>query len=73
MLMQLDAGYDDGNAMFLLSRAYEAGGDADNAAQWKERVEKEYPNVDTSQKSTDDSDDYNDYDDYDEYYDDEYE
>lgn len=75
MLMQIDAGYDDGNAMFLLARAYEASGDADNAAQWKERVEKDYPNVDTSQASEDNSDDYEAYDyDYDDdYYDEEYE
>lgn len=80
MLMQLDEGYDDGNAMFLLSRAYEASGDADNAAQWKKRVEKDYPDIDTSQKSDETSDDYgddeDDYDyDYDEddYYGEEYE
>ncbi len=82
MLMQLDEGYDEGNAMFLLARAYEAAGDADNAAQWKGKVEKDYPNVDTSEKSddeSDDSEDYEDYDGYDEYddsdnyYDDEYE
>ena len=68
--------------MFLLARAYEAAGDADNAAQWKGKVEKDYPNVDTSEKSddeSDDSEDYEDYDGYDEYddsdnyYDDEYE
>ena len=71
MLMQIDEGYDEGNAMFLLSKSYEASGDADNAGKWKERVEKDYPNVDTSEQNKDDTDDYEDYDDSDEDYTDE--
>lgn len=62
-LMQFNEGYNDGEAMYLLSRAYEANGDADNAKQWKDKVEKNYPNVDTSQKNTDD-DGYDDEEDY---------
>lgn len=57
ILLQMDEGYDDGNAMFLLSRAYEASGDADNAEQLKKRVEKDYPNVDTSSEDEDSSSD----------------
>lgn len=60
-LMQFNEGYDDGEAMFLLSRAYEANGDADNAKQWKDKVEKNYPNVDTSQRNTDDEDEDEEY------------
>lgn len=71
MLMQIDEGYDEGNAMFLLSKSYEASGDADNAGKWKERVEKDYPNVDTSEQNKDDTDDYEDYEDSDEDYTDE--
>lgn len=63
-LMQMDEGYSGGEAMFLLSRAYEASGDGDNAALWREKVEKNYPNVDTSQTGA--AEDYEDYDgDYD--------
>lgn len=51
ILMQMDEGYDNGEAMFLLSKAYEASGDADNAKLWRDKVEKDYPNVDTSEPS----------------------
>lgn len=51
-LMQLNEGYGDGEAMYLLARAYEANGDADNAKQWMDRVEADYPNIDTSGEST---------------------
>lgn len=47
MLMTFDEGYNDGEAMFLLARAYEASGDSESAKQWKDKVEKDYPNVDT--------------------------
>lgn len=57
-LMQFNEGYDDGEAMYLLARAYEASGDADNATQWKDKVEKNYPNVDTSGNSTEEDGDY---------------
>lgn len=46
-LMTFDEGYNDGEAMFLLARAYEASGDSESAKQWKDKVEKDYPNVDT--------------------------
>ena len=49
--MQMDEGYDNGEAMFLLSKAYEASGDTDNAKLWRDKVEKDYPNVDTSEPS----------------------
>lgn len=54
-LMSFDEAYDDGEAMYLLSKAYDASGDAENEKKWKDKVEKEYPNVDTSEKSQDDS------------------
>lgn len=58
-LMTFNEGYADGQAMYLLSRAYEASGDADNAKQWKDKVEKDYPNVDTSgESSEEDSEEY---------------
>lgn len=47
-LMQFNEGYADGEAMYLLARAYEASGDTENANQWKTKVEENYPNVDTS-------------------------
>lgn len=47
-LMKMDEGYDEGRAMALLSRAYEAGGDGENAKLWKEKVKEKYPNADTS-------------------------
>ncbi len=56
-LMQMDEGFDEGHAMFLLSQAYDASGDAENAKLWKEKVEKNYPNVDTSGKAAGDEDD----------------
>lgn len=48
MLMQMNEGFDDGQAMLLLARSYEAAGDSDNAKVWKEKVEKQFPNLDTS-------------------------
>lgn len=70
-LMQMDEGYNGGEAMFLLSRAYEASGDAENASLWREKVEKNYPNVDTSKTGA--AEDYEDYDEgYDDYYDEDY-
>lgn len=56
-LMQMDEGFDGGQAMFLLSQAYEASGDADNAKVWKDKVEKDYPNVDTSDNGGTDAND----------------
>lgn len=53
-LMSFDESYANGEAMFLLSKACEAAGDAEGAKNWKEKVEKDYPNVDTSEKTDDD-------------------
>ena len=47
-VMQMNAGYDDGQAMWLLAQAYSASGDTENANTWTERVQTEYPNIDTS-------------------------
>ncbi len=74
-LMQMDEGYSGGEAMFLLSRACEASGDTEQAAKWREKVEKDYPNVDTSKTGgaeEDYEDDYEDYDGYDDYDDEDY-
>lgn len=47
-VMQMNAGYDDGQAMWLLAQSYSASGDTKNANTWTERVQTEYPNIDTS-------------------------
>ena len=47
-VMQMNAGYDDGQAMWLLAQSYSAFGDTENANTWTERVQTEYPNIDTS-------------------------
>lgn len=47
-VMQMNAGYDDGQAMCLLAQSYSASGDTENANTWTERVQTEYPNIDTS-------------------------
>ena len=44
----MNAGYDDGQAMWLLAQSYSASGDTENANTWTERVQTEYPNIDTS-------------------------
>ena len=46
--MQMNAGYDAGKAMCLLAQSYSASGDTENANTWTERVQTEYPNIDTS-------------------------
>lgn len=52
LLMQIDEGYDDGEAMYLLSKCYEASGDTENARVWLEKVAKKYPAViDTEETS----------------------
>lgn len=52
LLMQIDEGYDDGEAMYLLSICYKESGDADNARIWLEKVAKKYPAViDTEENS----------------------
>lgn len=44
-LMQFDESYGDGKAMALLYEAYDASGDSDNAAQWKQKVTDQYPDA----------------------------
>lgn len=46
-VMQMNEGYDDGQAMWLLAQAYEASGDTENANTWKQKVEENYPDIDT--------------------------
>ncbi len=43
LLMQIDEGYDDGEAMYLLAKCYDASGDTENARVWLEKVAKKYP------------------------------
>jgi tetratricopeptide (TPR) repeat protein len=43
VLMKIDEGYDDGEAMYLLAQAYEKIGDSDNANVWYGKVQKNYP------------------------------
>lgn len=47
-VMQMNEGFDDGQAMWLLAQAYEASGDTENAKSWKQKVEEKYPDIDTS-------------------------
>lgn len=51
LLMQMDEGYDDGEAMYLLARSYDAAGDTENAGVWMDKVTTNYPNIDTSGNS----------------------
>ena len=57
LLMQIDEGYDDGEAMYLLSNCYKESGDVDNARIWVEKVAKKYPTVMEEEISEDDSED----------------
>lgn len=50
MLMKMDQGFEGGQAMWLLSKAYEKNGDEDSARKWKDKVEEKYPDVDTSKE-----------------------
>lgn len=52
-VMQMNEGYDDGQAMWLLAQAYEASGDTENANTWKQKVEESYPDIDTSGQTED--------------------
>lgn len=52
-VMQMNEGYDDGQAMWLLTQAYEASGDTENANTWKQKVEENYPDIDTSGQTED--------------------
>lgn len=52
-VMQMNKGYDDGQAMWLLAQAYEASGDTENANTWKQKVEENYPDIDTSGQTED--------------------
>lgn len=44
-VMQMNEGLNDGKAMVLLYRAYEASGDTENANAWKERAQLSYPDA----------------------------
>ncbi len=62
-VMQMNEGLDDGNAMVLLYRAYEASGDTENANAWKERAQQSYPDAvakDSEHDTSDSSDDQTD-------------
>lgn len=52
-VMQMNEGYDDGQAMWLLAQAYEASGDTENANTWKQKVEENYHDIDTSGQTED--------------------
>lgn len=52
-VMQMNEGYDDGQAMWLLAQAYEASGDTENANTRKQKVEENYPDIDTSGQTED--------------------
>lgn len=52
-VMQMNEGYDDGQAMWLLAQAYETSGDTENANTWKQKVEENYPDIDTSGQTED--------------------
>ena len=52
-VIQMEAGYDDGKAMLLLARSYKKSGDEDNAKKWLEKVESDYPDLDTSEDEGD--------------------
>lgn len=52
-VMQMNEGFDDGQAMWLLAQAYEASGDTENAKNWKQKVEEKYPDIDTSGQTED--------------------
>lgn len=45
LVMQMNEGYDEGQAMLLLARAYEASGDSENANIWMEKVKSTFPNL----------------------------
>lgn len=49
-VMQMDEGYDGGQAMWLLARSYRESGDTKNAEKWTDKVKKDYPDIDTSAK-----------------------
>ena len=70
-VMQMNAGYDDGQAMWLLARSYEASGDTQNAASWTERVQTEYPDIDTTADPQQDSGEEDTWDDEDGWYEEE--
>ena len=44
-LMNINSGYDDGNAMNLLKQSYEAVGDEENAKIWADQLTANYPDL----------------------------
>ena len=55
VLVGFDEGYSDGKAVYLLYKAYDKTGDTDNANTWKDKLDKDYPDVDTSDLGESDS------------------
>lgn len=47
-IMQMNEGYNDGQAMWLLAQSYAATGDTQNAQTWTQKVQSAYPDIDTS-------------------------
>lgn len=55
LLMQMDEGYDDGKAMYLLAQTYEAIGDTDKANVLYGKVQKNYPDAMKTEEEQDES------------------
>ncbi|QDW75165.1 tetratricopeptide repeat protein [Lachnospiraceae bacterium KGMB03038] len=47
-VMQMDAGYQDGQAMLLLAQAYEGNGDQDQANTWYQKILEDYPDTEAA-------------------------
>lgn len=47
-VMQMDAGYRDGQAMLLLAQAYEGNGDQDQANTWYQKILEDYPDTEAA-------------------------
>ena len=52
-LMNINSGYDDGNAMNLLKKSYEAVGDEENAKIWADQLATSYPDLLAAETQTD--------------------
>lgn len=47
-VMQMDAGYQDGQAMLLLAQAYEGNGEQDQANTWYQKILEDYPDTEAA-------------------------
>lgn len=47
-VMQMDAGYQDGQAMLLLAQAYEGNSDQDQANTWYQKILEDYPDTEAA-------------------------